>query len=252
MAKGTWCASQRCKKSVSKGGMYCSKHRAAQTETKKKAKVKKKKAYKISDVDPIYEYDMSESLKEETLKLRQYFHQDIRSTRFRFSDAFKDRPDVKDKVYAFSQMIFDYLRNLPGSVIRGKKADKYEIFDWAFVHAPPHSRTRGSTHVDMNYPNSHKAYTVWMPIDEVTEENGCVTMFLKSQGTPIDYRNPNQDSKFEKRILTGKLGKIVLFDGRLHHRSEANNTDRMRTIVLFGLKIKGFRVQGEDGKEFVN
>lgn len=249
MAKGTYCASQRCKKTVSKGGLYCSKHKAP-TETK--AKIKKPKTFKISKVDPIYEYEMSESLKEEARNLRQYFNYGIRSTRFRFSDDFKDRSEVKRKVYAFSEKVFDFLRNLPGSVFRGKKANRYEIFDWVFNHAPPKSRrAAGTTHVDMLYPKSHTAYTVWMPIDEVTEENGCVTMFLKSQGTPIDYRHPKQDFKFEKRILTGKLGKIVVFDSRLHHRSEVNRTDNMRIIALFCIKLKGFRVQSESGEEFV-
>mmetsp|Transcript_13316 Transcript_13316/g.21812 ORF Transcript_13316/g.21812 Transcript_13316/m.21812 type:complete len:254 (-) Transcript_13316:55-816(-) len=252
MAKGKYCASRKCKLSVSKGGLYCSRHQRGALDSKKtKANIKKKKTCKISDVDPIYEYEMSESLKEETRNLRNYFHPTLRSTRFRYSDDFSDRPEVKAKVYAFSQMVFDFLKNLPGSVLRGSKADKYEIFDWVFNHAPPRSRKAGTTHVDMLYHQSHKAYTVWMPIDEVTEENGCVTMFLKSQGTPIDYHNPNQDSKFEKRIVTGNLGKIVVFDGRIHHRSEANKTDNMRTIALFCLKKKGFRVQGESGKEFV-
>lgn len=252
MARQKKCAQRRCNVRVSKTGEYCSKHRGTTATEAKEFKRKPKTTFPISEVDPIYEYEMSESLKEETRNLRNYFHQqDIRSTRFRCSDDFSDRPEVKAEVHAFSQKVFDFLKSLPGSAIHGKRADKYEIFDWAFIHAPPKSRTAGSTHVDMLYFKSHKAYTVWMPIDEVTEDNGCVTMFLKSQGTPIDYRNPNQDSKFEKTTLTGKLGKVVMFDSRIHHRSEANKTDSMRSIVLFSLKLKGFRVQGESGKELV-
>lgn len=251
MAKGKYCASRRCKNSVSKGGGFCSKHMGA-TPAQKKTQVKiKKKTYKISDVDPIYEYDMSDSLKEETLNLRNYYVESP-STRYRVVDDFANRPDVKVIIRLHCERVFDYLKNLPGSVISGRKADRYEIFHWGFINAPPHSRKAGTTHVDIAHPQSHKVYSVWIPIDNVTAKNGCVTMFLKSQGTPIDYRKPNQDSKFEKRILTGNVGKIIMFDGRIHHRSEANETDRVRTILLFGLKLKTFRVQDEKGKEFVD
>ena len=38
----------------------------------------------------------------------------------------------------------------------------------------------------------------------------------------------------------GDIGSLFVFDGRIHHRSDANTTDEVRTVLTFALKRKGF------------
>jgi hypothetical protein len=240
MGRGRFCSKRRCRIRVPKAGLFCSRHASIDQPTKKrKAKTTvAKKIRRLPDSDPIFEYEASPQLIVDTDSLRKLFQLNS-SRRYRILDFFKDRPEVKEKVFNYCEKVFSYLKGLRGSIVYGKKGDRYEVFQPCFVHAKPHT-LQGTTHADIHYFACHKTYTVWIPIDEVTEENGCVTMFLKSQGTPIDYKNPHQDKMFEKKTITGNCGKIVVFDGRLHHRSEANTTDKMRTVLTFGLKIKHF------------
>ena len=221
----------------------CAKHQADHEQNKPKKKQEKKKTYKISKIDPIFQYRLSDVLMEETLDLRKLFVPTT-SRRYRAADYMADRPEALKSAKAYCERVIAHLKQLPGSVIQGAKAKRYDLYQPAFIHAPPNTTTAGTTHVDMEYFPHHTLYTVWIPIDEVTEDNGCVTMFLKSQGTPIDYRRKNQHKKFKKkRILKGELGDIFIFDGRLHHRSEANTTDAIRSVFTFGLLKKGFAVQ---------
>ena len=148
---------------------------------------KKLKNVKKGQEEPIHEYQMPEDLKRRILALPDLFAPLASLKRYRVVDFMleESRADALQVAKTLCDDIFLYLNKLKGSVVYGKKGARYDIFHPGFIHAPPHTLP-GTMHFDMDFAKSHKSYTVWIPISEVTEANGYVTMLEKSCGIPVD------------------------------------------------------------------
>lgn len=86
--------------------------------------------------------------------------------------------------------------------------------------------------------------SVWIPLQDTTVENGCLSVVPKSfkwfsPYRGISFAEPFRDIQDEvKHYLQPidlKAGDILLFDNRLVHYSPPNNSDRERVVVMSGV-----------------
>lgn len=93
--------------------------------------------------------------------------------------------------------------------------------------------------------------SVWLPMDDVNEENGCVCLVPKSHHFFGPYRGISFPSEFEeiKDVVAKflipielKKGQALIFDPRVVHNSVSNVSDSPRIVSLTGLfpKEAGF------------
>jgi hypothetical protein len=194
-------------------------------------------------VDPIFNFTMSKELKEEAkITFSEMMNPNIGNRSRTLTDFGQGTPENK-LLWDFCEAIFMFLKKLNGSMFAGTAGQKYEVSNPAMVYAPPNS-SRGTTHVDTTPHDRVVGYTAWIPISSVTDKNGCVTFFKGTCGQVFSSKRPPKYNKNSpSRKLIGSLGSIVLFDTRLHHRSEANNTATTRTVVTFLISLKSAKVE---------
>lgn len=102
------------------------------------------------------------------------------------------------------------------------------------------------------YTEPMKLLGIWIPLEDVTEENGCLSYIPGSHKSGlhnerrmvIDKSNPSQTkytndtvtydmSKFQPIIV--KKGTLVLIDGLVVHKSEKNLSSKSRHVYTFHL-----------------
>ncbi len=86
--------------------------------------------------------------------------------------------------------------------------------------------------------------SVWLPLDDVTEENGCICLVPKSHHFFGPYRGISFPSEFDeiKDIVAKylipirlKKGQALIFDPRVIHNSLSNVSNMPRIVSLTGL-----------------
>jgi ectoine hydroxylase-related dioxygenase (phytanoyl-CoA dioxygenase family) len=111
---------------------------------------------------------------------------------------------------------------------------------------PPQVGSDISLHQDSQYSSIRFQgnLTVWIPLDEADEENGCLEVI---PGRHLDGALPHEETSGGKRIrescydsaeitpLPMEPGQVLFFDPLLPHRSSANSSDRWRRAFAFGL-----------------
>ena len=220
----------------------CSKHSGRSATGKKRSVIKRKDPKKRNkrpsapQEESIFESSIDGELMEEVRGL-QVMCGGRKSRRARHVETFND---MSSPIVSTCEKIFTRLKETH-DVFKKKVGSRFEVWTANLVHAAPHTR-RGTTHVDTAYHKKCIMYTVWVPISDVTLDNGCVTMFLNTCGVPIDYKHPPSDEGRATRTLTGKCGTVFVFDSRYHHRSESNITDEVRSVLIFNLKLKGINM----------
>lgn len=93
--------------------------------------------------------------------------------------------------------------------------------------------------------NSH-SYNVWIPLCDVNELNGCLSVvpkshrFLKNiRGLGIDPCYQAISAELSELLvpLPMKTGQVVVYNYRLLHASKINQGDRSRVAIVLGLKV---------------
>jgi ectoine hydroxylase-related dioxygenase (phytanoyl-CoA dioxygenase family) len=108
-------------------------------------------------------------------------------------------------------------------------------------------------HQDSAYVGfDHKPYlTVWIALDDTTEENGCVYLLPRNLETDpgIDEHEWQEDSKELNgyfgdepgRPMVCPAGTVVAFSSRTLHRSGPNGTDRPRRAYIAQYSVEPIR-----------
>lgn len=101
-------------------------------------------------------------------------------------------------------------------------------------------------HQDWNILNEEefRAFNVWVPLVDVTPENGCIYLVEKSHKFGPTIRGANIPSPFAPALSTiwecsvpipMKAGEALVYDLRTLHASPVNQTNDLRLAVVFGI-----------------
>jgi hypothetical protein len=94
--------------------------------------------------------------------------------------------------------------------------------------------------------------SLWIPLEDVNEKNGCLGVIPKSHHMFSPYRSISFPAPFDaiqstvKQYLQPipmKKGDILLFDNRILHHSYTNTSDKIRIAVICGLFPKEATLQ---------
>ena len=116
----------------------------------------------------------------------------------------------------------------------------------SFIIKHPGPKSEFYLHQDSTGLNEWKysPLSFWMPLQDTTEENGCMWVLPESHKWFSPYRGISFPSMFEKnqdllrpylQPVPVKLGEVLLFDNRIVHLSGANNGEHPRVISMAGI-----------------
>ncbi len=158
----------------------------------------------------------------------------IRGRRYFSAMTHRDQPELRR--FLFSDMMAEICRATLGS-------DAYFFLEQYVIKAGDPD-TAFAWHQDSGYLHeNHKPYlTCWIPLDDVTEENGSVYLLPYSRSGIRSYVKHMFEPGGEDRVcyfgsdpgipMTARAGSIVCFSSVVIHRSGPNRTDQLRRVFL--------------------
>lgn len=117
----------------------------------------------------------------------------------------------------------------------------------SFVVKSKAQEERLHPHQDWNIVDEtqYRSFNIWVPLVDLTEENGAIRVLPQSHLWGLNYRGPNIPESRPKKIETiwndmetlfMKAGEALIYDHRLYHASYPNQTDELRLATVFGIK----------------
>jgi len=92
--------------------------------------------------------------------------------------------------------------------------------------------------------SKHSPLSLWIPLQDVDESNGCLGIIPKSHHLFTPYRSISFPAPFDNiqntakkylQPLKMKAGEVLIFDNRILHHSYSNNSGKNRIAVICGL-----------------
>ena len=89
-----------------------------------------------------------------------------------------------------------------------------------------------------------RSFNVWVPLVDLTDNNGAIKIFPESHAWLTTYRSANISSAYsslnellwkEMQTLYMKKGEALIYDHRLLHASGENKTDEIRLAAVYGI-----------------
>jgi hypothetical protein len=132
-----------------------------------------------------------------------------------------------------------------------KSIDEYfvncEALGGSFVVKSKAQVERLHPHQDWNIVDEtqYRSFNIWVPLVDLTEENGAIRVLPGSHLWGMNYRGPNipesnpdkiEDIWNDMQTLMMNAGEALIYDHRLYHASYANQTDGLRLATVFGIK----------------
>ena len=157
-----------------------------------------------------------------------------RGKRYFSNFIYEDRPELRKFLYGDTM----------AEVCRAVLGDEAYMFWEQYVIKAGDPDTSFAWHQDSGYVHEdHEPYlTVWVALDDVTEENGSVYLLPYSRSGIRSYIKHVTDPVTNDQVcyfgsdpglsVTAPAGSMVVFSSVLIHRSGANTTDRMRRVYL--------------------
>ncbi len=116
----------------------------------------------------------------------------------------------------------------------------------SFVVKSNTQKERLHPHQDWNIVDEekHRSFNIWIPLVDLTKENGVIKVMPKSHRWIKTFRGPNLPDTFENvheeiwnamKPLYMKAGEALIYDHRLFHASEPNQTKDLRLASVFGI-----------------
>lgn len=115
-----------------------------------------------------------------------------------------------------------------------------------FLTRPPHQSEPLHPHQDWSIVDESRfrSYTIWVPLSDVDENNGCLHVLPKSHEYARGYRHVSIDSIFGQiydtvwkhiKPIPLRAGEAIIFDHALGHASKPNTTSEPRIIATHSL-----------------
>lgn len=158
----------------------------------------------------------------------------IRGRRYFSAMTHRDHPELRQ--FLFSDTMAEICRATLGP-------DVYFFLEQYVIKAGDPD-TAFAWHQDSGYVHeNHKPYlTCWIPLDDVTEENGAVYLLPYSRSGIRSYVKHTFVPGGQDRVcycgsdpgipMTARAGSIVCFSSVVIHRSGPNRTDKLRRVFL--------------------
>ncbi|MFT4543881.1 MAG: hypothetical protein ACI9EQ_000331 [Bacteroidia bacterium] len=145
----------------------------------------------------------------------------------------------------YRKQIHDKIGAILAPIVREQFKD-YRVLLNSFVIKASGSKSEFCMHQDTTGLDelTHSPVSLWIPLDDVDESNGCLWVLPKSHGFFSPYRSISFPAPYEeiqddvKRYLQPvkmKKGEALFFDNRLVHHSFGNETGKTRIAVVCGL-----------------
>lgn len=157
-------------------------------------------------------------------------------------DGFYASTHIQDKV--LRKTLSDHIRKVIASVAPSIFLN-IEVLGGAFIAKAPGNKGILPLHQDWNIVDEKQArsYNLWIPLVDVSPQNGTMKILPKSHIKQENYRGPGIPSLFQNITevvdehmlsLNMKAGEALLYDHALWHSSPKNNTDQLRLCVVLG------------------
>ena len=158
----------------------------------------------------------------------------VRGRRYFTHHLVKERPELREVLFS----------PLLAEVCRATIGDDAYLFWEQFVLKGADVDTTFSWHQDSGYVHEqHDPYvTVWIALDDVTEENGSVYLLPYSRSGIRSYVRHIPDERTNDKVcyfgddpgipVVVPAGSIAVFSSVVIHRSGPNRTDAMRRVYL--------------------
>jgi ectoine hydroxylase-related dioxygenase (phytanoyl-CoA dioxygenase family) len=172
-----------------------------------------------------------------------------RGKRYFSANVFRERPALRR--FLFSDLMAD--------VCRATLGPEAYLFHEQYVIKCADRGMKFSWHQDSGYvhPN-HKPYlTCWIPLDDVSEENGTVYLLPFSHSGIRTWVKHVRDPESNDLVgyfgsqrgvaVTAPAGSIACFTSLNFHSSGANQTDRMRRVYLAQYSAEPIMKEKGDG-----
>lgn len=115
-----------------------------------------------------------------------------------------------------------------------------------FISKPPNQTEPLQPHQDWSIVDESRfrSFTIWVPLEDVTEENGCMYVLPGSNNYARGYRHISIDSIYGQIYNTVwehmlpvhlKAGEAIVFDHAIGHASKPNTTSEVRIAATHSL-----------------
>jgi hypothetical protein len=116
----------------------------------------------------------------------------------------------------------------------------------SFVVKSKTNTNRLHPHQDWNIvdENKFRSFNIWVPLIDLNQSNGAIRVMPRSHKWIKSFRGPNIPDNFDnvrehiwsKMIpLHMKAGEALIYDHRLFHASDPNQTNELRIAAVFGI-----------------
>lgn len=158
-----------------------------------------------------------------------------------YSTSFHDDIDLKKRV---SDVILDRL--MPA--IEARFSD-YKLLGASFLKKKANENNPLPLHQDWTVTDEDAfgSYTIWIPLEDTTEQNGALRVIDGSHRLEQNFRAPSLPVSFEKhraafekylKTLPMAKGNAFIFNQKLMHASWPNKSDKDRLALTIGLVPK--------------
>lgn len=147
--------------------------------------------------------------------------------------------------YNFRKQTSDYIKKIVEPLLKNTLFN-YRLLGGSYVVKPANGKGILQAHQDWNLVDETQArsYNLWIPLVDVTFENGSVCVLPQSHAKQMTYRGPGIPSQFKNieqelwkdlTTLNMKAGEALLYDHALLHGSPPNNTKTERLGIVIGI-----------------
>ncbi len=162
---------------------------------------------------------------------------------------YQDRPELRRFLFS----------DLMAEICQATLGENAYLFWEQYVIKAGDPDTSFAWHQDSGYVHEdHAPYlTCWIPLDDVTEENGSVYLLPYSRSGIRSYVKHIPDPRVNDKVcyfgsdpgmpVTAPAGSIVVFSSVVIHRSGPNRTDRLRRVYL--AQYSGEVIMSKDGSK---
>ena len=124
-----------------------------------------------------------------------------------------------------------------------------EVLGGAFISKNSGNKGILPLHQDWNIVDEKEArsYNLWIPLVDVSSQNGAMKILPKSHRKQENYRGPgipslfkNIDKEVNQHMITlpMKAGEALIYDHALWHSSPVNHTKQLRICIVLGIVAK--------------
>lgn len=150
--------------------------------------------------------------------------------------------------FNFRKQTSDFIKKIVEPHVKNTLCN-YRLLGGSYVVKPGKDKGILQAHQDWNLVDETKArsYNLWIPLVDVSIENGAVFVLAQSHAKQKTYRGPHIPSVLKNteellwqkmKPLTMKAGEGLLYDHALIHGSPPNNSSLTRIAIVIGLVAK--------------